>query len=591
MKDARTQDLLRFAARFAKRVKAAYLPVYLLLPLALTAPLPAEDEPRSLVDIDNLDTGDFQSSGFRLNTAQVVRVKAVDLEARGHGGELTSAWILDAKSRRVVWTMGDSKPKRKSRGLRFYDDVLDLRAGVYEAYFATYADDWEPTGQEEVSDEIRRLWRRIRLQAVGWEDYDTAVEDLLLEVRGNGRPLDEDEMEGERRQLRRDALIALQAHEDDATLKGAFVLDEAAVVDIYALGEASEKGVFDYGWIIDLDDRNKLWKLTYEASRWGGGSRRNRLVRKTVELPAGRYEAYFVTDDTHSPEDWSFLPPKDPAFWGLTIWPREKGRTLARTVQPDLPKRPIVELTRLGNDEERTILIRVGAPQKVRIYAVGEGFPSGMADTGKIVDARSQEVVWAMAYARTSHAGGGNKNRLTDEVIQLQKGAYLVSFQTDDSHAFSSWNTKAPVYPERWGISLYSAGEVNPLAIQVGWEGLPEVGRIDQVRSSEYRRQSFRLEKETILLINALAEITGGTIYDHGWIEDENGDKVWMMPLKGTRHAGGARKNRAFRGTISLPAGNYVLAYRSDESHDFSGWNEPAPTQPDAWGIRLNAIE
>ena len=36
--------------------------------------------------------------------------------------------------------------------------------------------------------------------------------------------------------------------------------------------------------------------------------------------------------------------------------------------------------------------------------------------------------------------------------------------------------------------------------------------------------------------------------------------------------------------TIVLPAGSYRLRYRSDDSHDYSGWNAMAPLE-EFWGI------
>ena len=59
------------------------------------------------------------------------------------------------------------------------------------------------------------------------------------------------------------------------------------------------------------------------------------------------------------------------------------------------------------------------------------------------------------------------------------------------------------------------------------------------------------------------------------------------MSYRMTSEAGGADKNRLFDGTITLPAGRYVLHWESDDSHSFEDWNADPPDDPDAWGISV----
>ena len=46
-------------------------------------------------------------------------------------------------------------------------------------------------------------------------------------------------------------------------------------------------------------------------------------------------------------------------------------------------------------------------------------------------------------------------------------------------------------------------------------------------------------------------------------------------------------KNRVFDGVITLPAGNYVLRYRSDGTHSYNDWNTDPPDDPESWGIAV----
>jgi len=89
------------------------------------------------------------------------------------------------------------------------------------------------------------------------------------------------------------------------------------------------------------------------------------------------------------------------------------------------------------------------------------------------------------------------------------------------------------------------------------------------------------------LRILVIGEGRDGDMYDYGWIEDAGGQTVWKMKYDETDPAGGSEKNRVFDGVISLPAGNYVLRYRSDGSHSYNDWNADPPDDPESWGISV----
>jgi signal transduction histidine kinase/streptogramin lyase len=77
-------------------------------------------------------------------------------------------------------------------------------------------------------------------------------------------------------------------------------------------------------------------------------------------------------------------------------------------------------------------------------------------------------------------------------------------------------------------------------------------------------------------------------LVDLGWIENEAKDTVWRMGgYEQTLHAGGAYKNRIEIGTVALQPGRYTLRFRTDDSHAYGKWNEPAPDQTSLYGIAL----
>jgi hypothetical protein len=370
-------------------------------------------------------------------------------------------------------------------------------------------------------------------------------------------------------------------------------------VEIYAEGEAREDAEFDAGWIINADTREKLWKLTWRDSAPAGGASKNRMARITKTLPAGRYAAFYATDDSHDQSQWNSAPPHDPQAWGLLVRAMEAeaggtGGAVKSFVYEHVPAAStIVALTKVGDRESRSRGFTLNRAMDLRIYALGEG-RERLVDYGWITSAATRQKVWEMRYAETEPAGGDVKNRLADRTIRLDKGDYIVHYITDDSHSFREWNAAAPSDGQHWGITVLAAlGPLDRSAIGEFAER-PDpsvVAQLVRMRDDENPRKAFRLDRESELRIYALGEGTGRTLADFGWIEDaKTGKAVWEMTYRVTEPAGGASKNRRFDGLIKLPAGDYLLRYETDGSHAFGSWNAAAPDDPEMWGITVYRV-
>jgi hypothetical protein len=70
------------------------------------------------------------------------------------------------------------------------------------------------------------------------------------------------------------------------------------------------------------------------------------------------------------------------------------------------------------------------------------------------------------------------------------------------------------------------------------------------------------------------------SFHDYGWIEDQQGNKVWDMHCLDSKYAGGAYKNQQIDTVIHLKAGKYTLKYISDESHTWNNWDDLPPLTP-----------
>lgn len=74
----------------------------------------------------------------------------------------------------------------------------------------------------------------------------------------------------------------------------------------------------DYGWI-ENSKGDTLWEMLAEISRYAGGAYKNQKTDTVLELRKGTYVAKYITDESHSYDQWNDLNPKTP-FYGIVIY-------------------------------------------------------------------------------------------------------------------------------------------------------------------------------------------------------------------------------------------------------------------------------
>jgi CubicO group peptidase (beta-lactamase class C family) len=137
------------------------------------------------------------------------------------------------------------------------------------------------------------------------------------------------------------------------------------------------------------------------------------------------------------------------------------------------------------------------------------------------------------------------------------------------------------------GLSLVKLyGELYSKPMPADLVKLPLVAQIVEVLDNEDKTVPFSLASSQDVRIFAIGEGQPGEMFDYGWIEDDKGSRVWEMKEPQTTHAGGAGKNRKIDVVITLPAGNYKLRYKADDSHAFDHWNS-LPPDINFWGIAV----
>jgi len=571
--------------------------------------------------LDDYELDSLQSIGFEMPRAAKVEVKSVGLRPHFTTELTTYAWIIDSTSRKVVWTMLDESTKRVSgkRALRSCEATVDLPPGRYELHaFAGSNWGWGWGRHVEIHNlnDVKKLVVRDEDGRWEWKGDD---HDGHWKWTGNGDPDWNDRDDRKAKREVRDCWVSLSADGiakadvrtfepngalagallrhtglgDEVIVREAFTLDKPGYLRIYAFSEQphGSDAPADQGWIVNASTRKRVWEMTERNTRAAGGAEKNRVFNGEVKLEAGAYELVYVTDDSHAAGTWNAPPPEDPLNWGVTVLAGQ-GFDVAsfHVTKVAADPEPLLDIRQVRNGEYIEKPFRLARAATVRVVALGE-WDSGSDDfADRAWIEKAGDVVWELTDDNTEPAGGAEKNRMFDGLVQLAAGDYVAVYTTDDSHAYRSWNAGAPYEPAAWGMALYpapGAGAVDLKEIDAAQVRDSEdvLARIQSVGNDQHRRVEFKLDRSQKVHVVAVGEGRSSVMFDYAWIENsKTGDVVWEMTYRNSRSAGGARKNRIFEGDVMLDAGSYELHYETDDSHAFAAWNAAAPRDPRRWG-------
>lgn len=251
-----------------------------------------------IVRVGNSET---KSESFTLKEESSVRIYAVGERSSSSREMVDYGWIINAKTREKVWTMDEERTEHAGGNAinRMVDEVITLPKGTYTVSFTT--------------DELHAY--------NSWEETPPFDPDHWgITVMGEGDRFDMSKVERgiTPKSLGIVAQIVRVGDSEDRT--ETFRLEKPTHVRIYALGEGSNRDMVDYGWIENASTGAVVWEMTYSMTFHAGGGRKNRMVNTTMLLDKGEYRLRYVSDDSHSYNDWNTDPPDDPTMWGITLF-------------------------------------------------------------------------------------------------------------------------------------------------------------------------------------------------------------------------------------------------------------------------------
>ena len=552
----------------------------------------------TIVKIDNIRSDRVYVKGFDLLKGGEFLIKGAGVRGPGSDDFIAYGWLLNSRTREPVWVMESGNTDRSgSKGFREADKKIALEKGKYELYYYA-AGSWSGKiniGDENVFEFLGDLFSGNLNNDV--EDY---IDELYIEVRSTDSFKDfvlfdpDGTIEG--------ALLQINKVGDSEYIEKGFTLSRPMEIRIYALCEypSSYNEPVDHAWIMSAETGKKVWSMDRWNTDPAGGGQKNRSSNEKVKFEKGKYVLYYVTDDSHSFEEFNVTPPYDPLNWGVAlIAVDDSDKNAFSTYVPEGRGEPLVDMTRMRDDEFVSQAFQLDSDQSVRVIALGEysTWSKEFVDYGWIENASTGKMVWEMSYRNTEHAGGATKNRMFDGLVEFPKGYYIAHYTSDDSHSYRDWNESPPYEPALWGLSIYAGKDFNKSRFKLLDESEVKRGaeilvKMTGLHNDERERAEFALDNRTRVRIYAIGEGSREEMYDYGWIVDDNsGKSVWEMTWRNTGPAGGASKNRLYDETVILAPGNYEVYFVTDGSHSFNDWNAAKPRDPVNWGITISKVE
>jgi hypothetical protein len=546
-------------------------------------------------------TGNIDIEGFSLSKETTIQIEGhAGLYERWGNDLMFYGWILDSKTREVVWSLlkeeNDQFFRYKNPGRFSFESEVNLPAGDYEVYYAAGIDEnnkgrnFRLGDLEDIGDLIDLIFDG---DSRNRNRDDRRYSDFSMQLSSRGNRFINTDWRKSVNEFSENAIASIVRAGDDEFITTSFTVEKDIALNIRGVGEQLDGEQLDFAWIVNSNTYEKIWPNDETRFKKAGGGRKNKLVSEKINLKKGNYTLYYISDDSHSFDKWNVLPPYDPQFWGITIWADQKDQNKVQLSEQS--DSFVLKLNRAIDNDYLSQAFKLKKDLKIRVYSIGERSGNyDMADYGWIMNTDTHEKVWEFKARNSEYAGGADKNRMVNEEIELEAGNYIAYFVTDGSHSYRDWNDSPPLIPDLYGLSILVSDQAEHFELMDAHAISNEnvLAEIVRVRDRAYERENFTLDKESKIRIYAIGEGDNWEMHDSGWIKNkETGRVVWEMTHRNTESAGGAQKNKLFDGTIILPAGEYTVYFETDGSHSYRDWNASAPHDQEHYGISVYLVK
>lgn len=221
-----------------------------------------------------------------------------------------------------------------------------------------------------------------------------------------------------------------------------------------------------------------------------------------------------------------------------------------------------------------------------------------------ILNSDTRDVVWRMGDKFIKEDFDFGEVDIDDETT-LKKGTYELYFTTayaqrNDGQPWTTSvtnNLNSIFSSHRWDRDTQSEMKITLSGKNLTPASFRDVvrkkteGAVVSIQRPDHNanaKAGFSLAGETTLKIYAIGEAHRDENFDFAWITDlSNGKRVWEMDYHNSEFAGGADKNIRIDKTVTLPAGDYMVSYVTDDSHGYNNWNMMPPDDPQFSGITI----
>lgn len=272
-----------------------------------------------LISLIRVPNDDLRSAQFTVNRPTRFIVSALGEISKG-GSLYDYGWIENNTSGDRVWEMSREKsqpaPGENKGSNRVETDFIKLLPGTYSLSYQTDGShafgDWrngEPNHSERWGVTLFPFEKTLPSGAF---DLLAPSQPGLADLPSSPLPPPSSLGAGER-------IVNLTRIGNYKHVSAPMHLSRSTQLHIYAIGEISRSGRYDYGWIERADTGETVWKMTLQNTQHAGGVERNRRFDGVISLPQGAYIVYFKTDYAHAFGDFEDDAPDDASHWGITV--------------------------------------------------------------------------------------------------------------------------------------------------------------------------------------------------------------------------------------------------------------------------------